>query len=468
MKKIFSLLLVTVMLFTTVFANAGIPDFLTESYTNYTADYKITMTFDNCEEIMALLEEVEMPEEINTFVDIKALLQSLFSYSETMKLQADISDDFDKVKMALTTEGVHEINFNSNLNIGIGSKMGMWLDIDISDVENPVIDMIYSHPYLNKYLVINAADFLEDSPEAFEMMKVTYNKEFMDYIKTVSSEMLMKYATIKSRGNQYTLTIDNEGFTALADEIIGYISQMVKQNMGEAAEDFEIPSIKNWKLLGEEGITCVYTLRGRKLTSEKTTMDFSLELDQIYETLDGGEWEYVSADTIDFTVEVSAEITNIGRTKVDFPELNEENSVTLDDLEPDYEYYEEYEEFPEYPNWYISVGELKHLPVIDGEVYVPLRATLEAAYDEEAKIDYNNGVITVKCKYFPGFETLTMTVDTDKIYAGESEYSFGKVFTIDGSTYVNSALFTDVFGWRFTNATHSIIADTYYYSFYAD
>lgn len=468
MKKIISVLLATMMLFTAVFANAAVPEFMMESYNNYTADYSISMSFDNCEEIVALLEELEMPEQVSYFVDIKALMKSLFAYSGTMNLQADFSDSFDKIKMALTAESTQKIDVNPNLSIGVDDKLGMWADIDLTDAENPVINIIYSHPFLNKYFVINAADFLNDAPEALEMMKTIYNKEFIDYVSTISAEMYAKHATVKSRGGQYTVTIDNEGFAALVDDIMVYVTEIMAQFMGEDLEELELPSVKNWKFLGENGIESVYTLKSGKLATEKTTIDFSIELDQIYEAITGEEWIYTAADTIDFTFVVSANITNIGRTIVKLPELTEENSFTLDDLMPEYEY-EAYEEeiYPEYPHWYAD-GYCSQLPVIDGDVYVPLRMTIESAFEDTATIDYNNGVVTATSEYFPGFNTLTMTIDTDKVYTDGVEHSVGKVFTIDGSTYVNHKLFTEVFGWEFNYAQHDILANEYSYGFWTN
>ncbi len=466
MKKIISVLLATMMLFTAVFANASIPEFLTETYNNYTADYSVSITFDNCDEVAALLEELEMPEEVSYFVDIKALMQSLFAYSGTMKLQADFNDSFDKIKLALTAESSQKVDVNPNLSVGVDGKVGMWLNLDLTDAENPVIDIIYSYPFLNKYMVMSAADFLEESPEAIEMIKSIYNKEYVDNLSKISAEMFMKYATIKSRGNQYTVTIDNEGFAALVDDVIKYATETMTQYTGEDLGDLEFPSVKNWKFLGEGGIESIYTLRSGKLSAEETTIDFSIELDQIYTAITGEEWSYISADTIDFTFKVSANVTNIGRTNVVFPEITEENSFTLDDLIPDYEY-EDYEEsdYAEYPHWYAD-GYCSQLPVIDGDVYIPLRMTIESAYADSAAIDYNDGVVTVTSEYFPGFKTLTMTIGTDKVYTDGVEHTLGNIFTIDGSTYVNYKLFTDVFGWEINYAQYDLLTNEYSYSFW--
>ena len=94
-----------------------------------------------------------------------------------------------------------------------------------------------------------------------------------------------------------------------------------------------------------------------------------------------------------------------------------------------------------------------------------LRTTLEEAFEDSVQIDYNEGIITAGCEFFPEFKTLKMTLGSDKVYADNAEYTIGNIFTINGSTYVNSSLFSDVFGWEMTYAHKDILNNSYSYSF---
>ena len=466
MKKLVSLLLAVMIMTANVFANADLPAFLTETYNNYTADYSISMTFDNSEKIIALLEEIEMPEQISYFVDMKTLLKSLLTYDGKMNLQADFSENYDKIKLALTTESTQLVNVNSNLNASINQKAGMWMNMDLSDAENPIFDIIYSHPFLNKYFTLTSDDMFSYAPEAIDMLKSMFNKEYMDSINKLSTDLFAKYATINGSGNKYTVTMDNDGLTALIDELMLNM-QTFMPITDKSISDVEFPSVKGWQLLGEDGIECVYTLKSGKLSSEKATADISIALDQIYTAITGEEWTYTSADTLDFTIEVSANVSKIGSTKVEIPVLTEENSFTISDMESAESYPEEEAPVTEYPAWYVD-GYCNDLPIVDGEIYVPLRQTIESAYAETAKIDYNNGVVTISSEYFPGFNTLTMTIGTDKVYADNAEYAVGNIFTIDGSTYVNNKLFSEILGWELTYAQYDLVNDEYSYGFWTE
>lgn len=468
MKKLVSLLLAVMMLTVSVFANANIPAFFTNSLTNYTADYSISMTFDNSEEIIALLEEIEIPEQISYFVDMKALLNSLLTYDGKMNLQADFNKNYDKIKLALTSENAQLVSVNPNLNVNISQKAGMWINMDLSNTENPVFDIIYSHPFLNKYFTLSSEDILNNAPEALDMLKFMFNKEYMDSVNKLSMDLFTKYATIKGSGSKYTVTMNNEGLCALINELMLNVQTIVPVE-DEAFSDVEFPSIKGWQLLGEGGIQSIYTLKSGKLSTEKTTADISLALDQIYATITGEEWTYTSTNTLDFTIEVSANVSKIGSTRVAFPVLTEENSFTISDMESAESYPEEEADIAEneYPLWYVD-GYCSNLPIVDGEIYVPLRQTIESAYEDGADIDYNNGVITISSEYFPSFGTLKLTIGSDKAYADDTEYLVGNIFTIDGSTYVNNKLFSEIFGWEFTYAQHDLVNDEYSYGFWTE
>ena len=132
MKKIFALVLTVVIAFSALTAGASsVPKFMEKSYNNYTADYKVSMTIDNADEIVAFLDEVKMPDEINNYIDVKALLESLCTVNSAMRVEAEMSEDFRKMKVALTAESAQDIKFNRNLDTSYSMIMGMWMDMDI-------------------------------------------------------------------------------------------------------------------------------------------------------------------------------------------------------------------------------------------------------------------------------------------------------------------------------------------------
>ncbi len=465
MKKIVSILLAMLMLTMSVSA-AELPAFFTDIMTNYTADYTISVTFDSSEEIAALLDEVDFSQELNNYVDVESILRTLLAYDGTMHLQADISGDYKKIKLALTTESEHDIDVNSNLNVGINAKMGMWINMDLSNDEAPVFDIIYSYPFLNKYMKMSIDDIAFDETVLDEMESV-FDEEYMDSMQKMGTDLYAKHATIEGGGSKYTLKMDNDGLTAYIDELMAMLPEMMANITPETDYSYiKFPSIKGWKILGEDGLKCVYTLSGGKIKSGDVRVDISIDIAQIYTALTGGEWIYESDGLLDFTVDISTNLTKIGSTKVEFPVLTDENSFTLTDMGHQYIESEEPAGIENtYPVWYVSES-CGALPVVDGEIYVPLRQTIEAGYFDSAAIEYNNGNITLTSEFFPGYTTLEFAIDSPFAYTDGAKHAISKPILVDGTTYVSNTFFSDMLGWEFTYAEHNLLDDYYHYTFY--
>lgn len=442
MKRLVSILIAISLMITGVFA-AAVPEFLTKQYNNYTADYTVSLSFDNSKEVINLLKELEIPDTINTYVDLEALLESLLAYEETIKLQADISSNYEKIKIGITAEAKQNINVNKNLNVAYNMKAGMWMNIDLSNENEPVFDIIYSHPLMNKYLKISASDIMEQ--QSMDMIKSIYNKEFIESISKTSMELFAKYATIKGSGTRYTVTMDNDGMTSYLDEIIALVSDVMVSEDTTYNPYAIVPSLKGLQILGKDGIETVYSLKGKNIASAKVTADISVDIAQIYTLISGFEWPYESSGKLDFTLEAKTDVSRIGTTKVSFPTLTDENTVLLEDIMPSYNY-DDYEPEPLYPKSYIY-GYEAYLPIVDGMAYVPLRSILEKAYRDSVTISYDNGVITAESEYFTEFDKVVITVGSDTVYADDKEYTGYATIVENGTTYINPYFFRDVFGW---------------------
>ncbi len=477
MKRTISIILMMVFAFSFVTANAEVPKFLTESYSNYTGEYSVSLSFESSDDIIALLEEMEMPEEVNNFVDLKALLESLLSYDAQMLLQADMSDDLRKIELGLTAETLYKVDINSNLNVSADMKMGMWMKMDL-DAEKPVFEIIYSHPMLNKYMVIDVFEMVTDENERTEMFKALngiFNEEYITSIQETSISLMEKYADIKMSGATCTVKIDNAGFTAMMDELVPVIFNTTEEMMSAEQGDIdwaytdevfnEIPSFAGLKILGDKGLTCKYSLLSGKISKAEMKMDLDVDISNLVTYFSGEEWQYKSKGKLDFDMGAVVKVSNIGRTKVVLPVLTQENSFDIMDMMPE-PYVPEGEVYEkQYPNFY-AMGYVDYLPVIDGDVYVPVRPTFESAYDDQVEIKYNNGIITLHSQYFPGFTQLKLVVGSGTVYADAKEYKTSEVLEKNGVSYVNYKLIEDVFGWELSSAYYDMINKTYDYYFY--
>lgn len=478
MKRIIALIISVLMVFSSLGVLAQ-TDFLTDVYNNYTGNYSFKMSFDSSDEIIALLNEMQMPKEVENYVDLKALLTSILSLDAKMLVQLEASEDMKSVKMSLTAESNHAIDVNKNLDLGINAKTGMWITMDISDKEKPLMQVIYSYPFLNKYMVIDAFAMVdEDEKEQIvASLGAVMNREFIVAANTYCVELLKKHADIKVSAGKCIISIDNEALTKLIDEIIPYITRQVADTMLNVSLDteeflevmdaLEEISFDGLKLLGDKGIKYTYVLRNGKISKANVDADICIDVSNIYTTLTGEQWEYLSNGKFEFSVVSEGELSKIGATKVVIPALTEENSFSIKEMMPEYEVLpeENYEEEEELPYWYVGDW-TDAIPVIDGEVFVPLRSVLEGAYADKVSISYDNGAITAVSDYFPGFTKMMLTVGGNKVYTETVEYTTKNVIIENGTTYVSSKLFEELFGWELTAAQHSYVTGVNYYEFY--
>lgn len=476
MKKFIAITIAVLMMFSSlgVFAQT---DFLTQVYNNYTADYSFKISFDSGDEILSLLNEMQLPKEVENFVDLKKLLTSILSLDAKMLLQIDASEDMKNIKMALTADTNQLIDINKNLNIGVNAKTGMWVTMDISDKEKPVMQVIYSYPFLNKYMVIDAFEMVseEEKEQIVSTLGAVTNKEFVVAVNTYCMEVLKKYADIKVSSGKCIISMDNEALTKMLDEIFPYITRQIAGTMLNVAIDteeflevfdvFEEISFDGLQLLGDKGIKYTYILKNGKISQMSVDADICIDASKIYTALTGVEWNFVSSGKIEFSIASEAKLSKINTTSVVMPALTQENSFSVKDMMPEYEMLpqEPYEE--ELPNWYVGDW-TDYLPVIDGEVFVPLRSVLEGAYSDAVSISYDNGAITAVSDYFPGFTKMTLTVGGNKVYTETVEYTTKNVIMENGTTYVSSKLFEELFGWELIEAQHSYVTGVNYYEFY--
>ncbi len=477
MKRTVATIICVVMLLCSISVGAQ-TDFLTDMYTNYTGDYTVSISFESADDVYALLGELQVPEQIENFIDIKAVLKTLLSLDSKMLLQIDMSSDMKKVKLALTADAEQNIDVNRNLNIALSSKMGMWMNMDLSDAGKPIMQIIYSYPYTNKYMVVDALETLPDEEAKADFVKtmsMIFNKEFMTAVNTYSAQVLEKYADIKMSSGKCIIKLDNDALIGMIKEVIPYVFGQMRGlflTMGADGEEInyilesleQIP-FEKIKLLGDKGITYTYILKNGKISSVDTVADICIDISGIYEAVTGIKWNYMASGTLGFEVKSKVTMSKINTTTVTLPKLTEENSFSLSDMLPKPQIPENMEEMPAYPNWWAG-GSAEKLPMIDGVVYVPLRTTLEAAYEDSVEISFENGVITATSEYFPSFKSLKLIVGSDSVYADANEFKTGTVLLENGVTYVSSKLFEELFSWQLSGASYDILTNEYWYEFY--
>lgn len=472
MKKFISFVLV--LLLVTVSACAQTPDFLKQGI-NYTADYNVTLTFENPQVVKELMEEFDAStEKLSYFMDVEAFFDTLVSGSSTCNIKADMLEDYKELKMSVVSDASKHIEFNSNLNFDINSKSGMWLDVNLKNKDDFKFDIIYRTPVMDKLFYISADDFADnvDIEKIFDGVSEFLNKEYIESLNSKIADIYAKYSKIEGSGNNYVLTLDNDGFIAMVNELIALINEEIAKNniMSVDDEPVKIPFVKQCKILGEEGIRCDVALKDGNIIMKKITADIDVDIASVYKAITGNECEEKFKRVLSFNIEATTQLYDHGTTVVEYPVITEDNSVTISDLNKSYygeDDYSDYETSVNYPVWYIYET-APQLPVVNDEIYVPLRKTLEAAYEDSLIIEYQNGVITAQSEYFDGFDNVIVEIDKDTVIAGENVYTYGKPIVIDNTIYVSSKLFEEVFNWTISEASYDILLREYHFGFYTE
>ncbi len=464
MKKIISLVIGLVMMFTGACVSARNTDFLGDVHRNYTQDMEMSVTFKSSDDIVALLEEVEFSQEINNYVDLKALLSTMLSEKSYINVQADISEDYERAKIAITGSSEQAITFNKNLNIDVKSQMGMWIDLDIG--EEPKYILTYSHPMSNKYMVVDVFKEMDkdEIDDTIELLKYVFTKSFIDSVQEYSSELIKEHSKITFSGGRCIVKIDNDGFIKIVDGIIAYVADAIKVTVGLPI-DLEVPSLEGIQILGSDGITCTYSFNlNNKVSEEKTAIDVSVDVSKLYTYFTEEEWEYEAKGLLDFDITSKSSFIRYGTTKPVFPELTEENSINVNEMfesAPEYEYEYEEEGPPSYLYCYTDDVLIK-----EDKIYIPLRYTVENGYGDTAVIGYDNGIVTVESEYLPGYKKLTLTVNSDMADTDGALHKIDKVLMENGTVYVSTETFEGMLGWDLTWAYHNLLTNMYEFDFY--
>ncbi len=479
-NAVISIFLAVVMMLTPLSAGAQV-DLMFEDMNNYTQESVTTVTFDNPKEFVALLKECDPDgaEEMEYFTNYEKLFETAASSETKFVVKADTSADLMKAQVSMVMDDFNSIELNRNLKVDVASKIGLWADYDFTDEKNLSYKLIIALPFLDKYVEMDIFEMFDMLPEGEEKELVI--STMLEAIKQGNSEetkaftksLFEKYADVKISLTGATVKIDNKGLANILKEIFEYSMTLLKPYLSEEEiasmeEEIAIFDFEAIQILGKDGITMEYTVNG-DTTKIMTNADISIDISGIYTALTGEVWDFESSGKLDFTVKSENVISEVGNTKVEFPTLTKENSISLAEMiEEEMNSYEDYEEYtPSYPYFYVW-GQTDKLPVIDGEIFVPLRDTLESAYEESVTIGFENGVITATSEFFPEFKTIKLINGSDKVYFDDVEKTTSKVFISDGTTYVSKEFFTEYFGWDFSSASYDLIENIYDYTFYTE
>ena len=414
MKKILSLLITFMMLSSTAFADTAseLAQIFakTAEMTSYSGEATLSAQMNKPLEILDTI-----PVDDETDIDPELIVNSLLNAETKMKYTYSASEDYKKLDMAMSMEFSMPVEFNESFKLDAWTKLGMWINYDVTDEENPVYKIIYKIPFMKKYQVMDM------SSQASELMPVL-DKEIIKELSEKAVDALTQNAQVTKNQNEYTVKLDNDGAKNYIVEIFKASKEMIPDASEAGVIDQMIVTVEDLfsktELLGKNGITMKLTKNSQGyITAQLEELHLSFNIFDILEaysmSTNGLDREKAF---VDITFKASTKISDINKAKVTMPELNEENSSTQL-LGQSMGYHKFLNESPVFK---------------DNEIYYPLESIAKLtgnelvikADGETTSITYPNGttaVITDTAVTIDGAETKGTALITEdgKLYCTE-------------------------------------------------
>ncbi len=395
MKRVLCLIIaLATMLSNAAFAAVDL-SVLAEQRTSAECSFEASFTLNKPLNFIEKLSEFD-ENPITGVLDLDVFIESLFKSAVKGTLKMNASKDLKKMDLAIETESTAPAQFNRNLAVTVNAKAGIWINLDLSDAENPIYGMILRTPTADKYITVDMAKLLKSDPTSEAQLEKTIkacnllaNEFAADGINNAALKLIEECATIGRAGNTITVKFDDEGFKKYISELfemtkefsdvfsgLSDLSELPEvsndmvtselpevsedtdmSELAEAAEDEFVPemsedmpasvigfgfdadtiaeALKNIRILGKDGIELRYTISGRTITKADTKAHISVNVGEVVRAF-GADEEYASAfdnANVDFTFKSTESYRNVNKgVNVTKPVLNAENSISLNEL----------------------------------------------------------------------------------------------------------------------------------------
>lgn len=466
MKKILALALVVLMFAQTCVFASELP-FFDKDYLTY--EETVTYSAKINKPINLNFADEYLPAYVTNMIDINGLINGLFNSTSTVTGKADISPDYKSGKIYAGGLSAVPVYVNKNLKITADANTEVWLEYDFSDLSKPVFNMIQNTPSFDKYVVYDIDTLIKNidgaEPDAVcAVISKLLSKEFIEQYRTAFVDLLTKYADIKKDGKGYTITIDDKGFKAILNESVtnigNFIEDFVVSGNYATKEEFRavydgeimpyvisfLEGLQTTKIIGDGNIVMKVECDNKGyIKKSDTSMNICVNIFEIIEKLGGDVSAYNLNDGIlDFTLNFKSEVKKLSNVKVDFPVLNEENSVNFADLFPVYPDFE-----PDDGEWHqhFMWGAMNHdgLPVVlNGEFYPHLRDMAVGIGFADGDITYENGIVTlmrpdwVECGKY---KTASFAVGSNTVYLDGEAYTVANpALEVDDEVVISNEL----------------------------
>ncbi len=392
--------------------------------------------FDFINQLISEEDMYDMP------IDVQMLAESACSISESVDMAYSVSEDYKKIKLSASTEINMPLEFSEDFKADIWAQVGFWVDVDVTDTENPLFKIVYKVPFSNRYLIIDYADIIledEAAAESFvEYIEKYLNKDMMDDLTAFYKNVILENMTIKETANnrEYVLTTDDKGFKTIIKEAVNKVYDVIADALDlndsmydeETRYQFEeyMSVFENFTILGKDGMKIKISLKNNTVSLTDIAIHINCNLYDAVTEFGGDMSEYDREKWwLDFTVSTKTTYTDVNK-KIDiqFPELTDVNSYNP--FEDSYDYVSPY-------NYIVVQTSYKISPDLNGNFVLPLKDAMRGCSIAKKYYSVENNVITINSpEGYYDFTKAEMTVGSDVITIDGTAHTLYAPVSVDG------------------------------------
>jgi hypothetical protein len=472
MKKFAALVCALAMALSfTVNAFAADLDYMDKTCTSYDSTVQFSLELNKPLQVANALSELIIGEESE--YDIQRIVESLMKAEYTANIKTEESSDRLKNKTELELSANVPIEFSDDLSLAVGTKLKMWIDMDLTSRENAKYVIIIKNPLNGKYYKLDYLKLFEniDDEESANSVFDTLKKNLQNDSKILNWNEIIKNvvsgnAKITSLGNTRKIEISGDAMSKyITDLIEGFVNSEYMDEIFATLEESN-PDVKadtqsylaeikdvigKLKIFADDAVITNVTLdKSGFVNTAEEKVHISFNLAELLKGFDVDEEEIYPItkenSDVDFTMGMKVTYTNVNDTKVTIPTLTEENSVDLvnlydysdDDADYDSDYWDEYfYRTSEFFYDYVGEGHVKPIDLSKSEFYVQFENFLSEAiaWDEdnpsyELGLD-GEGNISIKISTLNFEKTITAKIGETAYTVNGVQYEAKYPFVLD-------------------------------------
>lgn len=442
MKRVLGFVLVFMLLFG-ICAEADAYDDIFMPYKSGKSDVSFSVKFDNAKLLEKLMTQGAYE---FGFLDTKLLTESLSGNTGSGVIKFTSDNKYSKIKMSCELTYTLPVRLNTNVSLTGEIRLGYWLDIDLTDAQNPKFVFILSNPFMNKYMKYDITNAMSrdgyDTAEIVSELKGFFNEENINNVKNALADIMRKNSSVSTNGSKAKITFTDKQLSEYIKGVVEYFNTAFAEK--SIFSSGTPGGYLTYNTLNGDGLKPFFDENGNSIFAENACTveiikDKSGDITECTQTINFAAGNS-DDEKINITFSMHADYSmRGGDVKVDMPNLTAENTFDMNQIG-----------FPQNDAWdtddclhneYIYVYS-DYIPSDDSNVYINLKELTDflKVYGYKYKItNEENTVILSETSEKEYFKTAEFGINSDKVTVNGVQIDADKNTVLkDGDLYVDA------------------------------